>query len=153
MSRVATEARSRATAQWISEAGPRWTRTTIQASSLASPHFSPLLPSEGGLQRQQLRRTRKPVAVHYYQLLSGHAAIGPYLRDKTHEVDSDNCWWYEGGERQSGHHHFTRCRVWAPQARRMWKYIGKACGWKHPRIPSAKWLWRRQQRRSCGIPG
>ena len=23
----------------------------------------------------------------------------------------------------------------------MWKDIGKACGWKHPRSPEVKWLW------------
>ena len=28
-----------------------------------------------------------------------------------------------------------------PQARRMWKEIGKASGWKHPRTPSVRLLW------------
>ena len=27
------------------------------------------------------------------------------------------------------------------QIRRLWKDIGKAHGWKHPRAPSGKWLW------------
>ena len=31
--------------------------------------------------------------------------------------------------------------MWAPQARKMWKEIGKACGWKHPRAPAVRWLW------------
>ena len=31
-----------------------------------------------------------------------------------------------------------------PQARRMWAKIGKvpACGWRHPKSPSAKHLWK-----------
>ena len=29
-----------------------------------------------------------------------------------------------------------------PQIRRLWKEIGKAHGWKHPRAPSSKWLWK-----------
>ena len=24
----------------------------------------------------------------------------------------------------------------------MWKAIGKACGWKHPKAPSARHLWK-----------
>ena len=29
-----------------------------------------------------------------------------------------------------------------PQIRKLRKDIGKAHGWKHPRAPSSKWLWR-----------
>ena len=36
---------------------------------------------------------------------------------------------------------FTECRAWAPQARKMWKTTGKACGWKHPKAPSVRHLW------------
>ena len=31
--------------------------------------------------------------------------------------------------------------VEAPQARKVWKAIEKACGWKHPKAPSVKHLW------------
>ena len=31
-------------------------------------------------------------------------------------------------------------RAWAPQARKLWKDVGKACGGKHPRAPAVKWL-------------
>ena len=37
------------------------------------------------------------------------------------------------GEPLSRHHHFTRCRTWAPWIRRLWKDVGKPCGWKHRR--------------------
>ena len=33
-----------------------------------------------------LRKTPKSVASRYYQLLSGHAAIGSYLKDKIHKT-------------------------------------------------------------------
>ena len=36
---------------------------------------------------------------------------------------------------------FTECRAWRPQISRLWKDIGKAHGWKHPRVPSVRWLW------------
>ena len=26
----------------------------------------------------------------------------------------------------------------------MWKAIGKARGWKHPKAPAIKWLWRKK---------
>ena len=33
---------------------------------------------------------------------------------------------------------FTEGRAWAPQIRRLWRDIGKARGWKHPRAPSVR---------------
>ena len=39
------------------------------------------------------------MASRYYQLLSGHAAIGTtYLHDKIHKTDTDECWWCDSGE-------------------------------------------------------
>ena len=98
-------------------------------------------PLGGGLGRRHLRRTPKSIAGRYYQLLSSHAAIGPYLKDKIRKTDDDHCWWCEGGKRQTRHHLFTECRAWIPQTRRLWRDIGKAHGWKHPKAPSGKWLW------------
>ena len=42
-----------------------------------------------------LCRTPKSIAS---QLLSGHAAIGPYLKDKIHYAVDDKCWWCGGGK-------------------------------------------------------
>ena len=33
-------------------------------------------------------------------------------------------------------------RAWLPQIRKLWRDIGKACGWKHPRASSANRLWK-----------
>ena len=82
----------------------------------------------------RLRRVRETLTGRYYQLLAGHAATGSHLlRIKT--TDTSECWWCASGEPQSWHHFFTRCRAWAPQARRVWESVGKACEWRHPRIP------------------
>ena len=123
MTRVSTEARSRTAAEWIT------------SSVSASRRYRP--PTGSGLRRKQLRRARKEVAGRYYQLLSGHAAIGPCLCDKIRKTGSDGCWWCDGGERQSRHHLFARCKAGAPQREKMWGDRGKACRWKHPRAPSA----------------
>ena len=91
-----------------------------------------------------LRGVPKPIANRYYQLLSGHAAIGPYLKDKIHKAVDDKCWWCGGGKQQTCHHLFTECRAWLPQIRKLWKDIGKAHRWKHLRAPSGKWLWKEE---------
>ena len=48
----------------------------------------------------------------------------------------------QGRKETARHHLFTWCRAWRPQIARLWKDIGKAHGWKHPRAPSPKWLWK-----------
>ena len=88
---------------------------------------------------------RKSVAQRYYQLLSGHAATGSFLHDRMtgpQRLETDECWWCNCGRRQSRHHLFTECRVWAPQISEPWLRIGKDCGWEHPRAPALRWLWK-----------
>ena len=75
MARVTTENRLRATTEWIS-------------SHTGDPRREYSPPPGKGLRRRLLRRTPKSIAGRYYQLQSGHAAIGPYLKDKT---DDDRC--------------------------------------------------------------
>ena len=97
-------------------------------------------PPGRGIKRTQLRRARKTLAGRYYQLLSGHAATGTYRR-RFGRGEDDQCWWCMSGEPQSRHHLFTRCRAWLEQRRRLWKDVGEACEWKHPRTPSVRLLW------------
>ena len=69
MARAATEAWPRSTAQWIkSHVGPK-------------RKYRP--PRGKGVKHQLLRRARKSVASQYYQLLSRHVAIGPYLGTRS----------------------------------------------------------------------
>ena len=67
-----------------------------------------------------------------------------YLNDKIHKIDTSERWWCDSGEPHSRHHLFAICRAWTPQARKMWMDIGKACGWKHPKVPSIRLLWREE---------
>ena len=69
MTRVATEGGSRKMAQWI-------------ADCVGDPRRMYRPPSGRGLRRKLLRRTPKSIANRYYQLLSGHAVIGLYLKGK-----------------------------------------------------------------------
>ena len=144
MARVATESRSRTTTEWVS-------------SRTGNPRRKYRAPRGKGLRRRLLRRAPKPTAGRCYQLLSGHAAIGPYLEDNIRKTDDDRCWWCGGGKRQTRHHLFTECRAWMPQIRRLWKGIGKAHGRKHPRAPSGEWLWREKSTEAVlafwGAPG
>ena len=96
-------------------------------------------PPGRGLRRRLLRRAPKP----YYQLLSGHVTIGPYLKDKIGRATDDMCWWCGGRKQQTRHHLFTVRRARLPQIRKLWKEIGKAQGWKHLRAPWGKWLWKK----------
>ena len=83
--RQATEAKSRGTKEWIEE------RTKQRRSYIP--------PRKPGF-RKELRNERKAVASKYYQLLTGHALIAPFLKDKLKKTDSDQCWWCETGEKQ-----------------------------------------------------
>ena len=83
MARAAAKAKARTTAQRASD------RVSLERK------YRP--PPGKGLRRRQPRRTCKSVAGRYFQLLSGHAAIGPYLKDKIKKTDSDECWWCGGG--------------------------------------------------------
>ena len=94
-----------------------------------------------------LRRVRKSVAQRYYQLLSGHAAIGSFLHDRTtgpQRLETDKCWLCNCGRRQSRHHLFAECWAWLPQIRDLWRRIGKEFHWEHPRAPALRWLWKEE---------
>ena len=108
MTRVATENRSRRVNQWI-------------ADRLGDPRREYRPPLGRGVWRKLLQRAPKHIASRYYQLLSGHAAIGPYLKDEIRNTDDGQCWWCRAGKRQTRHHLFTECKVWGPQIRKLWK--------------------------------
>ena len=90
---------------------------------------------------------RKSLASRYYQLLAGHAAIGSFLHERMTgplHLETNECRWCATGKRESRHHLFTECEAWRPQIRRLWRRIGKDCGWKHPRAPAVRKLWRKE---------
>ena len=77
--------------------------------------------------RPPLRTTRKRVASRYYQLLSGHAMIAPFLKERWGWIDTDRCWWCEKG-RQSRDHLFKECKAWEREIRELWNTVGKISG-------------------------
>ena len=87
------------------------------------------VPTAGSVPRvpRALRRTKKSLASRFFQLSSGHAMIAPFLRDKFGWVESDQCWWCDGG-RQSREHLFKECRTWKNQIRKLWKKVGEVSG-------------------------
>ena len=131
LSRRATERRSETTAQWI--------RDHVRPESR--------YVSLGGLgfRKRAIRMVQKSTAQRYYQLMSGHAAIGSFLHDRMtgpQRLESDGCWWCNCGRRQSRHHLFTECRAWAPQIRELWRRFRKDCSWERRRAPALRWLWK-----------
>ena len=129
MTRVAAEACTRSAAEWMRD----------RFGNLARGYRPP--PGRG-VRHKLLRRTPKSVTSGYYQLLTGHAVIAPYLKDKIHRATDDRCWRCGGGKQQTRYHLFNECGAWLPQARRVWRAIGRAHGWKQPRAPAIKWLWK-----------
>ena len=88
MTRVTTEARSRATTDWITE--------HVRPGRRYRP------PPGKGVRRTQLRSVKKTLAGRYYQLLSGHAEMGTH-RHRFGRTDTPACW-CASGEPQSRHH-------------------------------------------------
>ena len=114
LTRATTEARSRATAEWIRTRSGRRRR------------YHPL---KGGKMRKDLNRTRKELASRFYQMLSGHAATAEHLR-RVGQTESDTCFWCGTGERQTRYHLFVRCRRWTPEIRRLWQRVRAETGWE-----------------------
>ena len=88
LSRRATERRSEDTSRWIREH--------------VGPERRYVPPGGPGFRRRAMRRVRKSVAQRYYQLLSGHAATGSFLRDRMtgpQRLETDECWWCNCGKR------------------------------------------------------
>ena len=87
------------------------------------------LPSQGARPgiRPVLRTTRKRVAARFFQLLSGHPLITPFLRDRWGWIETDRCWWCEEG-RQSREHLFKECRSWGKEIKELWSTVGKISG-------------------------
>ena len=82
--------------------------------------------------RPLLRTTRKSVAARYFQLLSGHAMIAPFLKDRWGWTDTDRCWWCERG-RQSRDHLFKECKAWEREIRELWTTVGGISGKREDR--------------------
>ena len=126
MTRTATEARSRATAEWITD--------HVRAERRYRP------PPRGGPRRRQLGGTRKELAGRFYQLLSGHANIGSFLH-RVGTVDNDTCWLCDTGQRQTRFHLVARCPTLRGQQRVLWRRVERLCDWDGPRAREVRLLF------------
>ena len=77
--------------------------------------------------RPLLGTAKKRVASRFFQLLSGHAMIAPFLKERWGWTDTDKCWWCEGG-RQSRGHLFKECKAWEKEIRELWMAVGSIPG-------------------------
>ena len=95
LTRGITEARTEATSEWIrGHVGQRQRHR----------------PPKGGRMRKALGRARKELEGRFYQLLSGHAAVGERLR-RVGQTTSDLFWWCGSGESQTRYHLFVKCQM------------------------------------------
>ena len=60
-------------------------------------------------------------------MLSGHAMITPFLKERWGWTRSDVCWWCSDG-RQSRENLFKECRAWTTEIKELWTAVGKASG-------------------------
>lgn len=88
------------------------------------------IPREGETPRIPLGLGRAPweVAARFFQLVSGHAMIAPFLKEKFRWINSDSCW-CDGG-RQSREHLFKECKTWKEEIKVLWKEVGEIAGCK-----------------------
>ena len=107
LTRVTTEARSEATAEWIRTRSGQRRRYR---------------PPKGGKMRKDLGGCRKELAGRFYQLLSGHAATAEHLV-RVGQAENDTCFWCGSGEKQTRHHLFVKCRRWTPEIRKLWQRV------------------------------
>ena len=126
LTRKSTEARTKAAGDWIQDHVCRERRYR---------------PTPRGKLRKGLGKVRKELAGRFYQLLSGHAAIGPHLK-RVSQARCDKCWWYISGEFQTRHHHFIRCWCWMPEIRQLWQRVESDCEWIPRRAPTVRLLFR-----------
>jgi len=78
-------------------------------------------------------------------LLTGHALVAPFLKDKLKKTDSDQCWWCETGKRQTRDHLIKECGRWKTEINVLWTTIGKKLGWKHHRNKKISKVFRQEK--------
>ena len=84
-----------------------------------------------------LGKTNKFYASRFYQLKTGHGAIGTFLK-RIGATETAKCWWC-GDAEQSVMHLYTKCRKWSTERRILKESLGKA-GVQWQRRPEKKWL-------------
>ena len=105
LSRRSSERRARETGQWV--------------ASHVRPERRHHPPGGPGQRRRALRKVRKSLVGRYYQLLSGHAAVGSFLYERMtgpFHRESSECRWCGSGKRESHHHLSWSARPGPPRS-------------------------------------
>jgi len=100
-----SEGRSAAKAEWEAD--------------MRSKHFSYRLKGNAGKKRPILIIRIKLVAAGFYQLTSGHATTGVYLKQFGHR-DHDQCLWCAERLSQTPEHLFRHCSQCSDHQRELW---------------------------------
>jgi hypothetical protein len=83
-------------------------------------------------------RAEKRTASRFYQLKSGHALTGVYLKSVDNRPD-DHCWWCDPdnncGTQQTRDHLFKHCSRWKDQQAQLWARVKEV-------TKSGKQKWR-----------
>ena len=67
-------------------------------------------------------------AARFFQLLSGHAMITPFLKERWGWTDTDICWWCNRGRQSREQHLFKECSSWKREIRELWNTVGELSG-------------------------
>jgi hypothetical protein len=67
------------------------------------------------------------------------------MKEKLKKIDSDQCWWYESGRRQTREHLFKECSAWKTQINNLWRQAGRKLGWRRPKMIKVSRLLREEK--------
>ena len=112
LTRITTETRANATAEWIRTHCGRRRRYR---------------PPKGGKMRKELGKAPKELAGRFYQLMSRHAATAEHLV-RVGQADSETCFWCGSEARQTRYHLFVKCRRWRPEIKELWQKVRAETG-------------------------
>ena len=97
-----------------------------------SKHFSYRLKGKMGTKRPVPMTSVKSLATRFYQLKSGHAPTGVYLKRFGHR-EGDKSLWCKGTAAHTREHVLRHCSRWRDQQNVRWKAVGEVTGWKAAR--------------------
>lgn len=117
--------------RWTSEEKRTGTKEWIKERVKGRKSY--ILREKAGM-REKLRKEKKSIAARYYQLMTRHALMAPYLENKLKKIDSDTCLWCKADVKQTREHSFKQYSHWKKEIKELWRKVGKEVEWR-----SAKW--------------
>jgi ribonuclease HI len=121
----AASGQGRSTAKWSSLAhvqriitetaskeAKEWLKAKLQVLQAKGGHYTPCVRQ--GI-NGTLAKAPKLLAARYYQLKTGHASVGIYLK-RINATETDDCWWC-GAAAQDAKHLWADCREWRSERR------------------------------------